>query len=434
MDSSCSFLSYCTFYAFSHSSTSFFLSRPKQLPHDCVVEVVSEVIPEEEFEDNHTRLIHAANTASLAGFKRNFVKEITTVNEGNVEGSKKKRSNAFNDDENIILLNNNEENIKLKDNGDTRKEHSPNFTEDASSHELLKCKLKVSSSLSISSRRFDLSSAYRDLLCDQGNLRRSQGTFLRNDAPKRENFRRSKSCPRRVERGTKERERGKEKVDGNKFEYGRREKGRGTGRENFRYDNRDDDRRTGRSEEKDDRRDNGGESESSSGRYRSGKGIREESSERDRGRGRGILGGYESTENKNEIESENEGLHVDVAQELMMKRGRDRKIGNIFEKKAHVQYVRPASASVSKDFKLRNSTSSSTFLSIPSYTGNHYPLRTSSSTAASTSNRLLPGQNNATNLNDRNAFSMPYIIPEGQPYHQNALTNAVEKVVTDFFR
>ena len=489
--------------------------RPKELPHDCVVEVVSEIIPEMVIEDNHTRLIHAANTASLAGFNGNYLKDIVTENGGNVKGNREINLNGFTDDKIIAQLNDEVENINMNGNDynhndgdndsnddndddnyddsddDGRREYSRNNykeenegedeeevveeeeeeeeegKEESFPKELLKCKLRVSSpsaSLLSSSRRFDLTSAYRSLLSDQDSMRRSQGTFLKNQEPKKGIFRRSKSCPRSGEEGrgvrmkesehVKGRDRGSERGsereggrEGVRYDYmgnlegGRRSDEGNNGREYRRH--KDDERRSGKAE----------------GRASSNERGRDRGS--DRGKGRGIIRDYKAIEheNRNDIfntghqdEDDNENNHVEIAAEPIMKRGRgrgreserERGKGKGFEKKAHVQYVRPASASASKDFKLRNTTSFSTsnrppVQNIAPYTGNYYPLRSSTLTSTSTSNHLLSARQNNSNLktlNGRNAFSLPYpcIIPDTQPYYQNALTNAVEKVVTNFFR
>ena len=281
-------------------------------------------------------------------------------------------------------------------------------------------------------------------------MRRSQGTFLKNQAPKKESFRRSKSCPRSGEEGRGIRMKGREHEKGRErgSERGREREG---GREGIRYDCIGDLEGRRRSEERNNRRYKDDERRSGKGGGR----VLSNERGRDRGRGRGMIRDYEAieNENKNDIfndgyqdEDDNENRQVEVTAEPM-KRGRGRESerergkGKGFEKKAHVQYVRPASASASKDFKFRNTTSFSTsnrppVQNIPPYTGNYYPLRSSTST----SNRLLSARQNDNylkTLNDRNnAFSLPYpcIIPDTQPYYQNALTNAVEKVVTNFFR
>ena len=322
--------------------------------------------------------------------------------------------------------------------------------------ELLKCKLKFSSSsasLSSSSRRFDLTSAYRSLLSDQDSMRRSQGTFLKNQGPKKEVFRSSKSCPRNGEEERGMRVKGSEHVKGREIERkGERERerekgsGSGSGREGIRYDGRSNFERR-RSEEGDNRSENMRHKDDE---RRSGEGGGRDRGS-DRGKGRGMIRDYEAIENENMNDIFDDGYQdgddsvkrqVEVTAEPTMKRGRGRERGKGkgSERKSHVQYVRPASASASKDFKSRNTASFSTsnrppVQNIPPYTGNYYPLRSSTST----SNRLLPARQidmKSMTLNDRNAFSLPYpcIIPDSQPYYQNALTNAVEKVVTDFFR
>ena len=454
-----------------------------------------------EYQDNRTRLIHAANTARLTGFNRDITlyfsgneeqregsrewrmkgnegeEEREEVGggegEGEEEGSRERRVNESNNNNNndIIHSNNEGENMNSKErdynNDDVLIERSQNENVDkeSSSNNLLKkCKLRMSSSSShsspspflsssapfspssfspslsssTSSRRFDLSKAYSDLLCDQNNLRRSQGMFLRNVPPKKETFRRSQSCPRKVENGYEmKNENENENENKNKTESGNKdeneyeyenENGRIDGRQNIRNDeDRNDYNRAGRTVER--------EYEGSGRRYKSEERISARSSVRGRGREGGNFPGYEN-ENNYDNENENQSRQVEVAVGSV-KRGRaivpSKKVHVPYvQHKQHVQSVRPASLSATKDSRRKNATWLSTSISQPAphtphYTGNHYPLRTSTST------RLLSGQY-PINLTGRNAFSIPYIIPESQPFNQNTLTNAVEKVVTDFFR
>ena len=420
---------------------------------------------EKEYQNNRTRLIHAANTARLTGINRDITLYLPgyeeqaegegsrerklNVNEeegegrGEGEGSRERGRNEFNDDNNNnnIMQSNNEgerdDNENDNDN-DAPIEHfkNENVDKESSSDNLLKGKLRMSSSFPFpssltststslsSSRRFDLSKAYNNLLCDQNNLRRSQGTFLRNIPPWKETFRRSKSCPKKVENEKKFKNEYDNEYE-NDYESENENVGR-RGKQNYRHDD-DDDRndynRTARSIER--------ECEGSGRRHRS----EERSSERGRGRESLLLPGHE-----NDYRNDNESRRVEVAVAIKsMKRGRATEPSKrahvpCVEHKQHVQYVRPASSSASKESRRKTTTWLSTSNSQPAphtphYTGNHYPLRTSTST----STRLLSGQY-PMNLNARNALSIPYIMPENQPFHQNTLTSAVEKVVTDFFR
>ena len=86
-------------------------------------------------EDNHTRLIHAANTASLAGFSGNYMADIMTENEGNVKGNREIRIDGFIDNEIIAQLNDEVENVNMNyldnnDNDDNDDNDDNNYYDD----------------------------------------------------------------------------------------------------------------------------------------------------------------------------------------------------------------------------------------------------------------------------------------------------------------
>jgi hypothetical protein len=311
--------------------------RPKELPHDCVVEVVSEVVADTAIIENRRRLSKAAK-AALKHSKGSKSQSQRSREKRDEEWEEKKEERREEKEERREERRRKSE--EITDNAVRRKRieesQETNFlgvSSDAGASEEFDDNGLVAETDDVSDfevdpelsskeipKRFDLHAAYRDLTLDPEDLSRFRGTFVRNiTEPKKEVFRKRGSSATR--------QRGRQ-----------------------------------REEEK-----------------------------------RILLEG-----------------------------------GVIDRKRVSMDYGKGRSTSTSRDSRLRSRSPSCTVRPpahpySPLALGNYYPLRNSSPQRSGP----LHGPKD---LKERNATSVSYILADSEPDYEEALTAAVETVVTNFFR
>ena len=206
-----------------HSSSLLPPHRPKELPHDCVVEVVSEVVADTAIIQNRRKLSKAAKAA----VKISDDSKSQSSRDKRDEKKKEKRDEEKREKRELKKEQRRRESEEIRDSAVRRKR-----TEEAQENNIM----GISSDTGVSGefeengllaetdevsdfevdpelspkeipKRFDLHAAYRDLTLDPDDLSRFRGTFVRNvTEPKKEVFRKRDSSANRQRGRQKEEE------------------------------------------------------------------------------------------------------------------------------------------------------------------------------------------------------------------------------------